>query len=315
MKRTLMVLLVGLLLMATTVQAGVVSRIAAVVNDEIITTHQLDLALQQELSQRQGNPTPAQLGALRKELLSRLIEESLMQQRVTQLGLTVEEEELEMALEDVQTQNQLDRDELQEAILAQGMSFDEYRENLRSQIMRYKLIGVEVRRRVEVSDGEIRDYFRAHLDDYRLPPQISLSALVFPVTERAGLAERDAIRNAVQSAAENLEEGAEMAAVAETFGASYGASFTDLGSVAPAELDPDFAEAVEGLEAGAFSRPIEKETAFFLLRVDGRKDAGLRQYYSVAEEIRQHLTEQKTDVRSKEWLKALKQRAFIDIRI
>lgn len=315
MKRNLMVLLVGLLLMATSVQAGVVSRIAAVVDDEIITTHQLDLVLQKELSQQKASPTPAQLGALRKELLSRLIEESLMQQRIAQLGLTVEEQELEMALEDVQAQNQLGREELQQAILAQGMSFEEYRENLRSQILRYKLIGVEVRRKVDVSDGEVRDYFRAHLDDYRLPPQVSLSALVFPVTERAGLAERDVIRKAVQSAAEELAAGTEMADVAETFGASYGASFTDLGSVAPAELDPDFAAAVDGLEAGDFSLPIEKETAFFLLRVDERKAAGLRQYYSVEEEIRQHLTEQKTDVRSKEWLKALKQRAFIDIRI
>ncbi len=315
MKRTLMILLAGLLLTVTSVQAGVVSRIAAVVNDEIITTHQLDLALKKELDQRQASPTPAQLGALRKELLSRLIEESLMNQRISQLGLNVAEEELEMALEDVQAQNQLSREELQEAILAQGLSFDEYRENLRSQILRYKLIGVEVRRKVEVSDGEVRDYFRAHLDDYRLPSQVHLSALVFPVFERAGLAERDAIRKAVQSAAEELAAGNEMEAVAEEFGASYGASFTDLGSVAPAELDPDFAAAIDGLEVGGLSLPIEKEAALFLLRVDERKAAGLRQYYSVESEIRQHLTEQKTDVRSKEWVKALRQRAFIDIRI
>jgi peptidyl-prolyl cis-trans isomerase SurA len=296
-------------------QAAVVSRVAAVVNADIITTHQLDQALKKEMSQMKASPSPAQIGALRKELLSRLIEEKLIQQRIDSLGLKVSEEELETALQDVQAQNQLSREDLKEAIMAQGLSFEEYCENLRSQILRYRLLGIEVRRKVDVSEGEVRDYYRAHLDDFREPPNITLSVLAFPVPERAGLAEREAIRSAANKAAELLAEGSGLEAVAEEFSREYGASSRSLGNVAQSELDPDLAAAIKGVEIGGFSPLIEKATALVLLRVDERHDAGLRQYYSVEEEIRQHLIEQKSDVRSKEWIKGLKQNAFIDIRI
>ena len=69
--------------------AAVVSRIAAVVNRDIITTYQLDQKLQEQLAKRQQQPSPAQLGALRQELLSRMIEETLVQQRVEALRLSV----------------------------------------------------------------------------------------------------------------------------------------------------------------------------------------------------------------------------------
>lgn len=315
MKRNLIILLVWMLVGITAAHAAVVSRVAAVVNDDIITTHQLDLALKKELSRMPADPAPAQLGALRQELLSRLIEEKLLQQRIEALKLKVSEEELETALQDVQTQNQLSREDLKEAILAQGLSFEEYRENLRSQILRYKLLGIEVRRKVDVSEGEIREYYRAHLDDYRRAPHVSLSVLTFPISERAGLAEREATRKVVQIARDLLSEGRDMQAVADEFSADYGASFRSLGGVANAELDPEFAVSIENIQAGGFAGPIEKQSAIFLLRVDERQDSGLRPYYSVEEEIRQHLLEQKADVRSKEWIKGLKQRAFIDIRI
>ncbi|MCK4536554.1 MAG: SurA N-terminal domain-containing protein [Desulfuromonadales bacterium] len=315
MKRTLLIILVWLLVGATSAQAAVISRIAAVVNDDIITTHQLDLALQTELSRMNANPTPAQLGALRKELLSRLIEESLVQQRIVALKLTVSENEIEMAIQDVQRQNQLTREDLEEAILAQGMAFEDYRENLRKQILRYKLMSVEVRRKIDVSEGEIRDYYRAHLDEYRIEQEVTLSAVTFPISERAGMAERDAIRKAAQIAGDMLKEGQDLGDVAAKFSSDYGAEASSLGTVAPESLDPEFITAIAGVEPGGFGPLVEKPAAFILLRVDERQDSGLRQYYSVEEEIRQHLIEQKTDVRIKQWTKGLKQRAFIDIRI
>ena len=74
----LLLLCIGL----NTTSAAVVSRIAAVVNTDIITTYQLDQKLQEQLAKQDKQPSPAQLGALRQELLSRMIEETLVQQRV-----------------------------------------------------------------------------------------------------------------------------------------------------------------------------------------------------------------------------------------
>jgi len=295
--------------------AETVSRIAAVVNGEIITTFELDQALNTQLAKAEKKPSSAQIGALRKELLSRLIEEELVQQRIRALKLQVSDEEVENAILDVQKQNQLTREQLEQAVQAQGLTFEAYRENLRKQILRYKLVGQEVRSKVDVSEREVRDYYRAHLEDYRLAPTVTLSAMTFPLPEKAGAAEREAIRNAAREALGRLRKGEALDQVAGAYRDRFGATGGPLGSFAEGELTPEFAKAVTGVEKGGLGSLAETDKAIVLLKVDDRDPGGLRQFEAVRAEITQTLMDQKTDGRIKEWTQSLKQKAFIDIRL
>jgi len=295
--------------------AAVVSRIAAVVNTDIITTHQLDQKLQEQLAKQDKQPSPAQLGALRQELLSRMIEETLVQQRVKALRLTVSEDEIETALLDVQKQNQLTREELEDAVTVQGMDFQAYRDNLSQQILRYKLIGEEVRRQVDVPEREIVEYYRAHLDDYRLAAEIHLSAITFPVSKKASEQERQKISSVVREALERLRNNEEFDQVVDSYNLTYGATGSDMGNVAYADLNPGFLAAIENVADGGYSDPVEMKEAVLLLRVNERLAGGLRQFDEVKFDIYQTIMEQKTDARLKEWTKSLKAKAFIDIRL
>jgi peptidyl-prolyl cis-trans isomerase SurA len=295
--------------------AQVVSRIAAVVNKDIITTNQLDQKLQEQLAKQERQPSPAQLGALRQEMLSRIIEETLVEQRIKALNLSVSEEEIETALLDVQKKNQLTREALQEAVVVQGLDFDAYRENLRKQILRYKLIGEEVRSQVEVSEREVVEYYRAHLDDYRLTPEVQLSVVTFPISKKASDQERLQIRKIAGEALARLRQNQELAQVVASYNETYGASGGELGRFAYGELDPGFVDAINGIEEGHFSEPVGTAEAIHLLRVDKRFAGGLRQFDAVNAEIYQMILDQKTDARIKEWTRALKTRSFIDIRL
>lgn len=299
----------------TSVSAKVVSRVAAVVNKEIISTHQLDQRLQEQLAKQQKQPSPVQMGALRQELLSRMIEESLVQQRIAALNLTVSEEEIETALVDVQKKNKLSRDDLEDAVQTQGLDFDDYRDNLRQQILRYKLISEEVRSQIDVPERELVEYYRAHLDDYRLPPEVELSAISFPVSEKASEQERTQIRKMVNEALTRLQQGEALAEVADSYNQTYGATGGSMGKFVYEELTPQFVEAINEVEDGTFTAPVEMDTAIHLLRVDDRLSEGLRQFDEVKFDIHQMILDQKTDARIKEWTKALKNKAFIDIRL
>lgn len=295
--------------------AQVVSRIAAVVNKDIITTYQLDQKLQEQLAKRERQPSPAQLGALRQELLSRLIEETLVQQRIKALNLRVSEEEIETAILDVQQKNQLTREALEDAVLAQGLEFDAYRENLSKQILRYKLIGEEVRSQVDVSEGEVVEYYRAHLDDYRLPPEVLLSAINFPVSVKASEQERQKIRSIAVAALDRMRQGESIAEVVASYNDTYGATGGELGRFNDNDMIPEFAEAIKGVETGNFSEPVQTSMGIHVLRVDERYPGGLRQFDTVNYEIYQMILDQKTDARIKEWTRALKTKSFIDIRL
>lgn len=295
--------------------AEVISRIAAVVNKDIITTYQLDQKLQEQLARQDRQLSSAQLGAMRQELLARMIEETLVQQRIKALKLKVSEEEIETALLDVQKQNQLTRDELKAAVQAQGLDFDAYRENLSQQILRYKLIGEEVRRQVDVPEREVVEYYRAHLDDYRLAPEVRLSAIHFPVAKNAPAQERQKIRQIVDEAMASLQQNESLEQVVTRYKGTYGASGGVLGRFATGELTPEYAAAISTLEVGRFSEPVEAADAIHLLRVDERLPGRLRQFDSVRYEIYQMILDQKTDARMKEWTRALRAKSFIDIRL
>lgn len=299
----------------TSASAQVVSRIAAVVNKEIITTHQLDQRLQQQLAKKERQPSPVQMGALRQELLSRMIEETLVQQRIKALNLSVSEEEIETALLDVQKKNKLSSKELEEAVEVQGLDFGAYRDNLRQQILRYKLIGEEVRSQIDVPEREVVEYYRAHLDDYRLAPEVELSAISFPIAEKASEQERKQIRKMAAEALERLQQGEDFAVVADSYNKTYGAIGGAMGRFEYGDLTPAFAAAIIEVETGGFSAPVETGTAVHVLKVDDRLSGGLRQFDSVKYDIHQMILDQKTDARIKEWTKALKNKAFIDIRL
>jgi peptidyl-prolyl cis-trans isomerase SurA len=299
----------------TSVSAKVVSRVAAVVNKDIITTHQLDQRLQQQLAKKERQPSPVQLGALRQELLSRMIEETLVQQRIKALNLTVSEEEIETALLDVQKKNKMTREELENAVMVQGLDFEEYRDNLGKQILRYKLIGEEVRSQVDVPEREVVEYYRAHLDDYRLAPEVELSAISFPVSEKASEQERKQIRKVAGDALARLQQNEDLSAVADSYNKTYGATGGSLGRFDYDELTPEFSTAIKDVETGGFSAPVETKAAIHLLKVDDRLSGGLRQFDTVKYDIHQMILDQKTDARIKEWTKALKNKAFIDIRL
>ena len=137
-----------LFLFPLVVQAGELTRVVAVINNDAVTSVQLDKAL----ATQEGTATAES----RRQILDRLIEESLMRQRAEEIGLSVSDEEVEAAVQDVLRQNRLTQAQLDEALRAQKIDPKDYRQSLRQQIMRYKLLGREVQNRIEVSSYEIQ---------------------------------------------------------------------------------------------------------------------------------------------------------------
>lgn len=303
------------LLCVTVFAAEPVSRIAAVVNDDIITTNQLEQAVAEHLARQKTTPSAQQLETLRRELLKRLVEESLVRQRIKALNLTVSEEEIETAILDVQKQNRLSREQLEQAVLNQGITFDSYRDNLRQQILRYKLIGADVRSKVEVTEQEIVEYYRAHLDEYRNPEQVALSIISFPLPDKSDDFQKEAIWTVAREATTRLRQGEPLDRVVADYRDDFAASSTSIGAMAAGEMSAEFAAALQAVEPGGYSEPVQSGPALHILRLDERKAGGLRPFDSAKGDIYQLISDQKTDAQIKEWTRSLERKAFIDIRL
>ncbi len=315
-KKSFALFFASLLLLLQAANAEVVSKVAAVVNDAIITTHQLEKALQESLA---ANPAAASLGAaekdkLRRQLLDQMIEELLVEERVKQLRLKVGDEEVEAAVEDIQRQNSLTREQLKSALEQQGMDYEVYRENLRKQILRYKLIGVEIRSKAEVTSAEVREYYREHIDDYREPPFMHLSRLTFPIPARADRGKIDEIRQKAVEARDRLAKGESISTLMIAY-ATANVEGGDMGKFQVGELSSLFDRAVRDLETGQVSEVVETPNALFMFRMVEKSSGGEKPFEAVSTDIEQLLMQQKQEQAFKDWNRELRKSAYIDIRI
>lgn len=276
--------------------AAELDRIVATINNDAVTSVQLDKAL----AAQEGTPS----AETRRQVLDRLIEESLMRQRAAELGLTVSDDEIEAALQDVMRQNRLTREQLEAAIKQQGIAFDDYRQTLRKQILRFKLVGREVQGRTEVSSREIQEYYAANADRWREAPTVELQRITFPAGAKA----------ASEEALKALRSGTAFDSVLAEAGKA-GAEGGEMGTLALEDLTPAFAAAVKDLPVGGSSEPIVTDQAIHLLIVSGRTPGKVRPLDEVREEIREKLSEQKRLTAAKDWLDGLKKKAHIDVRL
>lgn len=314
MKKLLLVSLL-LTLLISPAGAEIISRIAAIVNDDIITTHQLDRAVQAErMASDLGELSPSALQRLQNQLLEKLIEDKLLEQRVRELGLTVHDSDVDDAINDVQRQNNLTREQLIDALNAQGMAFDTYRENLKQELLNYRLISREVNNKVEVSSKEIRKYFREHIDDYRVSPSIHLQRISLNIPANATEEQRAAVYELAESVRRQLtvEQKPYDVVLASLGNAADG---DDMGTLEVDILLPVFQEALEGLTTGEVSRPVSATGRLHLFLVVDHNPGDSNLFDNVRGEIEEILRKENTQKRYEEWTRELREQAYIEIML
>ncbi len=311
MKRTLLLLFVAGLL-TNPVAAKTLSKVAAVVNKDIISTYQLDKAVITALANdTKGNQlTAEQFDQLRLRILEQLINEKLVDQRIAELGLTVGDTEIDAAVLDVQRKNNLSREKLEMALTAQGMDMAGYRAQLRKEILRYKLLGREVNYKVQVTESEIRDYFREHIDEYRAAPRVRVSHISYRLpADEAG---RAAINKQAIITRDLLTSGEEFDKV--LVGQEDVASGSDMGEVVMEELAEPLQEILQNLQVGEVSEPVEMGDQLHLFQVTAHTPGDANLYDRKKIEIEEILKKEKTEIRFKDWAKELRDNGHVEIR-
>ncbi|MDX2478907.1 MAG: SurA N-terminal domain-containing protein [Desulfuromusa sp.] len=314
MERIFFTFLLFLLLTVSSVTAKTINKVAAVVNNDIISVFQLDKAVVAALAKNpnQNELTPEQFDQMKIQVLNKMISDQLLDQQIKKLFLTVAEEELNGAIEDVQLKNGLTPETLEQAIAAQGLTMPEYRKQVEKEILHYKLLSREVNYKVLVTNGEVRAYFNDHIDEYVAEPTIQFNRISYaiPVGNEEQRAELLKQVNITRDLLLNGEDFNEVLA-------GQGASATggDMGQLVEADLAAPLQLAFIGLAAGGVSQPIELNGQIHLFQITSRTVAGGNMFDQVKDEIEEQLKREKTDIRFIEWQDELRNNAHIDIRI
>ena len=170
------------LLSAQPVFAVPVSRIAAVVNGDMITVRELERALQPELIGQKLDPgkNPQMVAEVRKAVLDRMINDKILLQEAAKEKIEVTDAEVDEAVEKVIKESQLSRDVFFKQLEKEGVSEKIFRDRLHIQLVSQRLMGRNVVNRVVVTEDEINDYYRRNMAGFATG-RARVAMLVYPV--------------------------------------------------------------------------------------------------------------------------------------
>ncbi len=290
----------------------IVDRIVAVVNDDAILSSELEDAMVPFLERLgQMNYTEEQQRQMRykirEDILAQLIDRKLTDQEIKRVGLSVAPEEIDAAVERVKEANFLTDEALREAISRQGYTMEKYRQNVREQILRTKLVNREIRSRTVITGEDVKSYYDSHPEQFGGQRRYHLRTILLP----RDLADLEARRQEVNAA---LENGMPFADAARRFSRAPQASEGgDLGAFALASLSAKVRAAVESLGEGQYGPWVDTEQGFQRFFVEKIDSAEAKPLQEVQAQIQETIYKQMVDEKFRTWLEALRKRSHIRI--
>ena len=243
--------------------------VVAVVNDGVITASELnaqvELTRKQILAQKMQLPNDA---ALKKQVLQHLIDVDLQMQMAKQNGITVDSTELNEAIDRIATGNKISLTQLREEITKQGISWQEYRRNIRKEIIISRLQQKAVGKEVNVTNEQVERYLKTdnHVDNSALT--YHLQHIVVPLNEEPTTEQVKKARATAEQLLAKVKKGEDFNRLAiEQSSSEVALEGGDLGERHLAELPELFAKQVVTMKAGQVAGPIRAANGFQLLKL------------------------------------------------
>ena len=299
-----------------------VEQIVAWVNNDIIlkSEHEKRLAeIREDLSQPpprgkglQGAQLEQGLREESKRVLMQLIDESLLTQQAKDMGISWDLEVLK-TMERLRQEQHLDSQEaLEKAIIAQGFTLDEFKNNIKVRYLSQQVIQSEVYRRMPLpTNDDMHKYYDSHIKDFDRPAGTRIREITI-VTENRGPEEIAAQRKKAEEALAAARKGDDFGALAVKYSESQTAQEGgDLGFFVKGELAPVLENVTDKLEKGQVSDIITVPGAFMILKVEDKHNGGILPFELAQREISDTLWQQAAQPKIREYLTKLRTDGFV----
>ena len=291
--------------------AETVNRIVATIDGDPITLIELEHFA--EVAKKR--PGGDQVALDQKALLDELVLEKIIAKQVEILGLKATDQQIDNYIESIRSRNNLSEEQLMDALKQQGMTWDQYRVQVRADIERANLINREIRTKVNVSPEEVERYYQAHLDEYGAAPKMHARVISLLVPHDASDADKSAIRMKAEEVQKLAADGGNFAKLAKEY--SQGPSPEDggdIGEVNPDDMQPEFAKAARSLKDGQVSGLITTSEGFHILKIEKTSGETHRPLADVSDEIKEKLYKEAMESRYDRWLNQdLRSRHHVEI--
>ena len=327
-----------LLLAAIAVRADdIVDEIIARVNDQIITRSDMEKAKAttlEELKQRFPSDWQSHMAKAQADTLRDLIDQQLLLERGKDLGITGETELVKRLNQMRQQMGLASIDDLEAEAKKQGVSYEDFKEQIRISVVTQQVIGQEVGGKLHISNEDIQDWYNKHQKELEGPEEVSLSEIM--VSTQPAKQDVESKDKPAAEPEKNLPEDPAKVAEAEAKGNQLldqlkkGTKFDDLakkssdgptaaqggtlGTFKRGELAKDLEDKTFALKAGENTGVIRTRQGFIILKVTAHRPAGIPPVKDISDRIREAIYSERLEPAARAYLTKLREQAFIDIK-
>jgi peptidyl-prolyl cis-trans isomerase SurA len=294
----------------------VTDRVLAIVNNDAITLSEIQeaIAVYRYENRDRASENSDQLV---QQFLTRMIDSRLQVQEAEREKIVIEEAEIDEELADrIKKMNMKNKEEFETALKAQGIPMAAIRKRIADELRRGRIVSRKVRLRVSVTEEEVTQYLEANRP--KLETGLAYHArhiLILPETGAEDAAWENA-RIRAELIRTQLLEGADFAELAKQHSRDATArDGGDLGTLKRGELAQDIETQILSLKPEQISSPYRSALGYHIFRLESKETLEGDGLARVRAQIREILFREKFDTRLDAWLKEIKQRAVIDVRL
>jgi len=243
---------------------------------------------------------------IRRQILNQLIDETLMANYATDVGMQVSSSEVDQAIQGVAKRMNLDLAGLKNALKQQGIDYSRYRAQIKKEILINDIKREIIRKRISITDQEINDYLAANADQTKGKNEVHLyQILIRAANPDKAKAKIEAIAKKIHSKKDFMNQ-----AVANSDG-QFAIVGGDLGWRPLNQLPPLFVKAITGKKDGTLVGPRQSPAGFHLLWVDGKRSESqtIQQQTEVS-----HILLRSNAIRDEAQTKALAERLYKQLK-
>lgn len=245
--------------------------IAVVVNEDVITSSELAGKVRYYENQiRLSNGSVSDMESLRKQVLERMIRDRVQLQQAAQLGIQIDDINLNRMIDAMAKKNNISLNELRTTLEQEGIDFSDFRNQTREELIVQELQKRMVADKVNVTSQEVKQFIESNTKQESSANEYHLLHILVATPESASPDDIQLAQGEAQELYSQLKQGADFKQLAiRVSDGSNALNGGDLGTRKANELPELFLEAIENLGQGDISEPIRSASGFHILKVAG----------------------------------------------
>jgi peptidyl-prolyl cis-trans isomerase SurA len=284
-------------------------RIVALVNDEVITAIDLAARTEMVIAQSRVEDTPETRQRLRPQVLRALIDDRLRQQAADKEGVSVPQDRIDERMSQLAQNNNMSLDQFREVLRQNHLDPNWLEDQIRTEIAWGMLVNRKFRANVVITDADI-DAAERRLREDAGKTEYRLAEIFLSVDDPN---DTETVRESADRLIEQLKKGVDFGEIARQFSqASTASNGGLLGWVAPGDLAPEIATAVQGLQPDTIAGPIRSEGGFHILKLLDQRQ--LAESGQTRDDISSRIMRDRLDNMARGYLRELRRSAYVDIR-